>query len=171
MLKRTARGQIHRVTPTAPLLHFECGHSPVDRLEVSGKQVSPISGPLPDGGKFGESKDWLRMLNAELSPGEREIGRRGGLPIDMDLETSRLRIAAGQACDPFTECAVRPPDQTCSRALAVDRSAGSPRAVKHLPAPEGPREALRTAQQGWITKRHAVRFEPYGRRLGNLPCS
>ena len=55
------------------------------------------------------------MLNAELFPGEREIGRRGeGLPIDMDMETSRSRIAAGQACDPLTECAVRPPDQTCS---------------------------------------------------------
>ena len=55
------------------------------------------------------------MLNAELSPGEREIGRRGErLPIDMDMETSRLRIAAGQACDPLMECAVRPLDQTCS---------------------------------------------------------
>lgn len=103
--------------------------------------------------------------------GSVELAAEGeGLPIDVDVQTSRLCIASGQACDLLAECAVRPAGQTCSRAVAGGRAARPPRAGSHLPAPGGPHEAERTAHQGWITKRRAARFEPHGRRLGNLPC-
>lgn len=40
-------------------------------------------------------------------------GEEEGLPIDMDIETSLLHIAVGQASDLLAEFAGRPANRTC----------------------------------------------------------
>lgn len=69
-----------------------------------------------------------------------------GLPIDMGMETSRLRSGLVKRTT-FVRMAIRPADQTCLRAIGGGRSAGPPRAGMHLPAPAGPREARRNGQR------------------------
>ena len=90
-----------------------------------------------------ESKDWLRPLRSELYSGGVEPAANGRGFQSTWAWRPRGCAVGWSSVRPSCEWAIGPADQTCLRAIGGDRSAGPPRAGKHLPAPEGPREARR----------------------------